>query len=159
MRISLDPYKVYINSLLYLHTANIFSTVLFYTFHSSNYCSSILFANHHQYLASWSRFQPLCWQFLPPSPSQPQPLTLSWLARPIATLLAPSQTYIFSSSIFHCDTGIHNFQPSDADECINQLAALNSVCNTDYGGRLLRKCGKAQIWSIARTSKGASTPW
>ncbi|KAH6669855.1 hypothetical protein B0J14DRAFT_105678 [Halenospora varia] len=46
----------------------------------------------------------------------------------------------------------------EAVTCINQLAALGSTCVTDYAGRSLRRCGSTEIWSISRTSKGASTP-
>ncbi|KAF1966289.1 hypothetical protein BU23DRAFT_331170 [Bimuria novae-zelandiae CBS 107.79] len=56
------------------------------------------------------------------------------------------------------DPGAYLGYPDEAARCINELAALNSVCKTDFAGRMLRKCGKTVIWSVSRVPQGASTP-
>ncbi|KAF1844856.1 uncharacterized protein K460DRAFT_354725 [Cucurbitaria berberidis CBS 394.84] len=79
----------------------------------------------------------------------------------LALLAAVSLTHAVPSTLVarkpDCSSGTRT-NPGDAARCIRELAALGSVCTTDYGGRILRICGTAMIWSHSRGPKGASTP-
>ncbi|PVH92497.1 hypothetical protein DM02DRAFT_677464 [Periconia macrospinosa] len=85
-------------------------------------------------------------------------ITTSLLGFLAASSLAVAVPNTLQARAPSCDDVVLVGYPDEAARCINELAALNSVCKTDFAGRVLRKCGGTLIWSISRVPKGASTP-
>ncbi|KAF2127873.1 hypothetical protein P153DRAFT_432318 [Dothidotthia symphoricarpi CBS 119687] len=76
-----------------------------------------------------------------------------------ASLLTLLATVSLTAAKPDCNAGGYlSFHVEEAARCINELAALDSICKTDQAGRVLRKCGSTQIWSHTSNRFGASTP-